>query len=186
MIFLVQVENDLGLAEDQLYTFGYNNLNALGTQANLDAITPWNPIALRGKTINQIGCGGYHTMFLCGTQVYCVGYNANGELGTGDSTGIQDVKEMTWLKEPIRHISCGHFSTVFITTDNRILVTGCNEGDSLGVGQNFKGNPYVFNVQEMKQFDFITENIFVGGYHWFVKTIRNDLYYTGKPRYENV
>src|SRR3989338_6440815 len=125
-------------------------------------------------------------MFLSGTKVYCVGYNANGELGTGDSSGIADVKEMTWLKEPIREIACGHFSTVFVTIDNRVLVTGCNEGDSLGVGQSFKGNPYVFNIQALKQFDGIVDSIFVGGYHWFVKTTRSELYFAGKPRYETI
>jgi alpha-tubulin suppressor-like RCC1 family protein len=181
MIFLVEVDKTSGV-EDQLFTFGKNSLNGLGAQPrNAETIIPWNPIALRGKKISQIACGGYHTLFLCGTKVYCVGYNSNGELGQIDSSSVADVKEMTWLEEPIRHISCGHFSTVFVTTDNKVLVTGCNEDNSLGVGESYNGRN-VRRILTLQHFDFLVDDVFVGAYHWLIKTKRHGLFYTGKPR----
>ena len=169
--------------EDILYVRGTNSLNAL---ADMPTSNPrpvrWRINRLKNKRIKMFACGGYHTLFLCGTKVYGVGYNANGELGTnvGDNSSVTRLKH---IQAPIRYIAAGHFHSVFVTTDNNVLCCGCNEGNCLGVGAAYDENAYIKEIVHLTQFDNRVSRVFVGAYHWFVLTNDEKLWMAGKPRY---
>ena len=80
--------------EGNLWTFGRNASGQLGHRDNTDINTPKiNPL----KDIQQVsyGCCGVHLIAKNSqNQIFVIGYNSNGQLGTGDTESLSIPKEI--------------------------------------------------------------------------------------------
>ena len=77
-------------SDNQVYCWGRGNYGQLGNNSTADSAVPVavnTSGVLAGKTIVAVGSGYYHTCALASdAQVYCWGWNTNGQLGNGSTT----------------------------------------------------------------------------------------------------
>jgi len=87
------------------------------------------------NNVKQVACGNGHTVFLLkdGT-VRTVGFNFDGECGTGNTTHPQ----LSLYKIPdlhnVKQVACGGFHTVFLLEDGTVKTVGANEDGQCGTG----------------------------------------------------
>jgi len=72
--------------DDQVMCCGDANHGQLGLDLealrNFDRITsPTELVSMRGKNIQMVACGKYHTLFLIDGQVWATGHNKEGQIG---------------------------------------------------------------------------------------------------------
>ena len=95
--------------------------------------------ALAGRRIVYVACGERHSVALSDQgEVICWGHGASGQLGLG--AGVTAAATPQLMQAPtlrgsrVVHVCCGHESTLFMTADKRLFVTGSGEYGLLGVG----------------------------------------------------
>ena len=119
--------------------------------ASLSSISPvMNVVGLGGqgimRNIKQVEGGLSFTVFLANTgDVYAVGDNTYGQLGTGNNTAaavptyMLGVNGVQYAKN-IVEISCGNYYTLLLARDTKVLATGYNVGGILGIGTTVSTN----------------------------------------------
>ena len=92
----------------------------IGTWANVNSFTPWPPGGSLGGAVpgnwSQMACGSLHTMAMsAGTyQVFTVGYNGNGQLGTGTTSNSSTFVALTgnWYQ-----MACGYNFSIALSSN---------------------------------------------------------------------
>jgi alpha-tubulin suppressor-like RCC1 family protein len=125
----------------KIFTRGFNSNGQIGTGIVLS-----NSLTLKFDTINnyftniginivEIASGETHSIFLTDTGViYGVGRNSEGQLGIGnffDTIVPVIITSLAGLN--IAKIYCGGYTTMFLTVDGRVYVTGRNTSGELGI-----------------------------------------------------
>ena len=113
---------------------GWGRLN--GTHSySLAKMDPLEIVIGSGKRLAKfIACGTDHTCILMtdGT-IWGTGYNNEGQLGTGNSTGVNGLTQMHIpLGKTPKYIACGQYNSFVLMTDNTIYGTGNNYYGNLG------------------------------------------------------
>ena len=135
---IVNVSNNLILLED-------------GSIYNIDSneLINYNPpvLILKGKNIEKISAGNWHTVALDENgKVYTWGYNGGGQLGDGTTTSsdipicISDISTSPLNKVKIKEISAGGEHTVAIDEEGKVYAWGSNGYGQLGDGTNDYSN----------------------------------------------
>jgi prepilin-type N-terminal cleavage/methylation domain-containing protein len=130
-----------GIASNyQAYCWGYNSYGQLGNNSTTDSPVPVPVITsgvLSGKTIVSIAVGQYHTCVLASDdQVYCWGYNVNGQLGNNTFTQspvpVAVNTSGVFSGKTIKAISSRGSDTCAIASDNQAYCWGSNGYGQLG------------------------------------------------------
>lgn len=86
----------------------------------------------------KLSAGGAHSGFLINGELYTVGRNNFGQLGTGISTG-DGINDRIVKVDPIRDIFSIHFNqnnSMAISQNGRVYTWGANSKGQLGIGNN--------------------------------------------------
>ena len=78
------------------------------------------------------GCT-FHVHSMLFAQVWATGWNANGQLGLGDTTN-RVLPEQLPAPTGVAHIAAGLYHTMFVCNDGRVWGTGKNGFGGLGLG----------------------------------------------------
>ena len=152
--FLVDINNDYAHtcaldSEGALYCWGRNIEGQLGNGTNFDSAVPValstsGPLA--GMKIIEIVAGYLHSCALTsGSQVYCWGWNGNGQFGNGtytdsnvpvpiDMSGVLDGKTLVKMTSAYRHVCV-------LDSDGLAYCWGANYDGELGDG-TYVTNPF--------------------------------------------
>ena len=128
-------EHTLILKNDgTLWGTGLNNEGELGL-GDTNSRTTFTQITTNANDVKEIYCGYNHTFILenDGTLWGC-GYNANGELGLGDTTNRYTFTEVTTNADDVKEIYCGQNHTVILKNDGTLWGSGRNDDSQLGLG----------------------------------------------------
>jgi len=139
----------------QVYAWGFNGDGELGIgndsgpqMCSADACS-MTPVAVQlpaGVTATGIAAGADHGLALTSTgQIYAWGYNRDGELGVGTSTGPQmciSSNPCSTSPVPVQlptgtaatAVASGHFFSMALTSTGQVYAWGENANGSLGVG----------------------------------------------------
>lgn len=115
--------------------WGSNTFGQLG-DGNLFTIstTPGAPSGLGGK-VAQVATGGYHSCALKENgRVFCWGYNARGQLGTGVAGGWETTPVQIDLPTRATAIAAGHEHTCAVLRNRTLACWGYNNEGQLGDG----------------------------------------------------
>lgn len=113
--------------------------------------------------------------------LYTMGYNADGELGTGDNN---DRNNPTGILIPggktITQVAGGRDHSLVVTTDGELYAMGDNQYGQLGTGDHDPRNkPTLIEVGEGKT----VAQVVAGDYHSLVMTTEGELYAMGSNDY---
>ena len=133
-------------------------------------------VTTNADDIKKIYCGYNHTLILKnnGTLWGC-GYNANGQLGLGDTTNRNTFIQVTTNTNDIKEIYCGGYYTFILKNDGTLWGTGQNNFGHLGLGDN--SHRYTF-TQITTNTDNI-KSVYGGGEYAFILKNDGTLWSTG-------
>ncbi|XP_059540570.1 RCC1 and BTB domain-containing protein 1 isoform X3 [Myotis daubentonii] len=126
--------------DDEVFVFGLNYSNCLGTGDNQSTLTPKKLEALCGKKIKSLSYGsGPHV--LLSTEdgvVYAWGHNGYSQLGNGTTNqGIAPIQVCTnLLIKQVIEVACGSHHSVALAADGEVYGWGYNGNGQLGLGNN--------------------------------------------------
>ncbi|XP_014392681.1 PREDICTED: RCC1 and BTB domain-containing protein 1 isoform X2 [Myotis davidii] len=126
--------------DDEVFVFGLNYSNCLGTGDNQSTLTPKKLEALCGKKIKSLSYGsGPHV--LLSTEdgvVYAWGHNGYSQLGNGTTNqGIAPIQVCTnLLIKQVVEVACGSHHSVALAADGEVYGWGYNGNGQLGLGNN--------------------------------------------------
>ena len=154
--------------DNTLWGCGNNDYGQLGLGDTNYRIT-FTQITTNTGDIKEIYCGSSYTLILKndGTLWGC-GYNANGELGLGDTTNRYTFTEVTTNADDVKEIYCGANHAFILENNGTLWCTGNNEYGQLGLGDT--NHRYTFtqvttNANDIKQ-------VYCGTNHTFI--LKND------------
>jgi len=138
------------------------------------------PPSVRARSVS---CGHSHTVVVgSDNQVYALGSNEHGELGTGDTALRTNLTRML-VDEPVEAAVGGKEFTLILTTSNKLLwcgsleVDGVNEENEANVGQVL--TPREIPFRDRLQPKEIITKICAGAQHVLVLTNHNRLFSAG-------
>ena len=110
---------------------------------------PLTRFSLQGQDILSIKCGAIHTLLLTkNDQIYGWGSDQSGQLGSSHLICFTPHKiSFSFMDKHIRKIYCGKYFT-FVTTQEKIFVTGMNGPGQLGLDR--RGTCYGFVELQQK------------------------------------
>ena len=121
----------------KVYCCGNNSNGQLGQNNTTQLLVPTiinNTIST--KTITNIGCGSFYTMFLDSTGiVYSCGLNTNGQLGHNNTTQLlvpTVIEYFVTNNIKITNIACGDSYTIFFDSNGKLYSCGNNSSGQLG------------------------------------------------------
>ncbi|XP_050008212.1 RCC1 and BTB domain-containing protein 1 isoform X3 [Alexandromys fortis] len=126
--------------KDEVFVFGLNYSNCLGTGDNQSTLVPKRLEALCGKKIKSLSYGsGPHV--LLSTEdgvVYAWGHNGYSQLGNGTTNqGIAPVQVCTnLLIKQVVEVACGSHHSMALAADGEVYGWGYNGNGQLGLGNN--------------------------------------------------
>ncbi|XP_059540569.1 RCC1 and BTB domain-containing protein 1 isoform X2 [Myotis daubentonii] len=124
--------------DDEVFVFGLNYSNCLGTGDNQSTLTPKKLEALCGKKIKSLSYGsGPHV--LLSTEdgvVYAWGHNGYSQLGNGTTNqGIAPIQVCTnLLIKQVIEVACGSHHSVALAADGEVFAWGYNNCGQVGSG----------------------------------------------------
>ncbi|WP_249901538.1 S-layer homology domain-containing protein [Paenibacillus sp. PK3_47] len=125
------------LEDGSVYAWGYNSNGQLG---NGTTTTPQLlPVQVNGlpsgvKAV-QVSGGYRHTLIVMENgDVYAMGYNSNGQLGTGNTTNSTTAVKVTGLPAPARKAVAGLYSSLVLLNNGTVYGFGSNSNGVLGLG----------------------------------------------------
>ncbi|XP_059000409.1 RCC1 and BTB domain-containing protein 1 isoform X3 [Mustela lutreola] len=125
---------------DEVFVFGLNYSNCLGTGDNQSTLVPKKLEALCGKKIKSLSYGsGPHV--LLSTEdgvVYAWGHNGYSQLGNGTTNqGIAPIQVCTnLLIKQVVEVACGSHHSMALAADGEVYGWGYNGNGQLGLGNN--------------------------------------------------
>ncbi|CAI2374052.1 unnamed protein product [Moneuplotes crassus] len=122
-----------------VYSWGMNTMGQCGLDTEDKIISePTQLQTLISDEIKGIACGMAHSFFLTNEgNLYCCGWNQNGQLGYGEADKSLRKPYRLYLKEDekFQYISCGGCHTIMITKETgKAYTTGLNSCGQLGLG----------------------------------------------------
>lgn len=120
--------------DGKLYGMGYNYYGQLGIATNWQNSNSLPVPTYIMDGVKQVACGYHHTLILMSNgDLYSTGYNAHGELGTGDSTHRwQPIKVMSGVEL----VAAGAYHSVAIKANGDMYTCGYNRYGQLARSQN--------------------------------------------------
>ncbi|XP_030420591.1 RCC1 and BTB domain-containing protein 1 isoform X2 [Gopherus evgoodei] len=123
---------------DEVFVFGLNCSNCLGTGDNQSTIVPKKLEALCGKKINNLSYGsGPHVILSTEDgEVYAWGHNGYSQLGNGTTNqGITPVQVCTnLLIKRVIEVACGSHHSMALSSDGDVYAWGYNNCGQVGSG----------------------------------------------------
>ncbi|XP_027731386.1 X-linked retinitis pigmentosa GTPase regulator isoform X4 [Vombatus ursinus] len=156
--------------EGELYTFGEPENGKLGLSPEQlkNHRIPQLVLGIPGK-VNQVACGGGHTVVLTEEEVYTFGLGQFGQLGLG--TFIFETSQPKVIKhlqnQKIRYIACGENHTALISDTGHMYTFGDGRHGKLGLGQENFTNQFVPTLCS-NFLKFIVRLVACGGCHMLV------------------
>ena len=137
-----------------LWSTGYNGYGQLGL-GDYTNRTTFTQITTNADDVKSVYCGGYHTLILKndGTLWGC-GYNANGQLGLGDTNYRNIFTEIITNTDDIKSVCCGGDHTFILKNDGTLWGTGYNANGQLGLGDTNYRNTFTqvtTNADDIKE-----------------------------------
>lgn len=164
--------------EDGIYCFGKNYLNELGVSEEmrgsseifkkLDSI---EDIGFHANKIIKIKGGDGHTIFMDNSnQLFSVGNNSFGQLGTGNKAdNCQKISKINFDLDTIVDFDVNSFFAVFKTSKNKLYGFGCNTDGELGVEEQCSiREPVEIDLSRVKE---DIKNVRVGNDFVIVETL---------------
>ncbi|XP_029324754.1 RCC1 and BTB domain-containing protein 1 isoform X2 [Mus caroli] len=125
---------------DEVFVFGLNYSNCLGTGDNQSTLVPKKLEALCGKKIKSLSYGsGPHVLLTTEDGVvYAWGHNGYSQLGNGTTNqGIAPVQVCTnLLIKQVVEVACGSHHSMALAADGEVYGWGYNGNGQLGLGNN--------------------------------------------------
>ncbi|WP_166837692.1 InlB B-repeat-containing protein [Rheinheimera pleomorphica] len=145
----------------ELSCWGTNTHGALGNGTNQRMLLPDKVIAL-GDSVSQVATGLYHSCALNSAgQVYCWGFNDNGELGLGHYDSQYEPVAVPGLAAPVSQIAANLGKSCFIDGGGGLSCVGANWFGQLGDGsEETRTTPVA-----VQGFSSGTVQVATGGYH---------------------
>ncbi|OXB62048.1 hypothetical protein ASZ78_013421 [Callipepla squamata] len=125
---------------DEVFVFGLNCSNCLGTGDSQSTIVPKKLEALCGKKISSLSYGSGPHVVLCTEdgEVYAWGHNGYSQLGNGATNqGVTPVQVCTnLLLKKVVEVACGSHHSMALSFDGDVYGWGYNGNGQLGLGNN--------------------------------------------------
>ncbi|XP_068921785.1 X-linked retinitis pigmentosa GTPase regulator isoform X4 [Petaurus breviceps papuanus] len=156
--------------EGELYTFGEPENGKLGLSPEQlkNHRIPQLVLGIPGK-VNQVACGGGHTVALTEEEVYTFGLGQFGQLGLG--TFIFETSEPKVIKhlqnQKIHYVACGENHTALISDTGHMYTFGDGRHGKLGLGQENFTNQFVPTLCS-NFLKFVVRLVACGGCHMLV------------------
>ncbi|PKU34565.1 rcc1 and btb domain-containing protein 1 [Limosa lapponica baueri] len=123
---------------DEVFVFGLNCSNCLGTGDNQSTIVPKKLEALCGKKISSLSYGSGPHVVLCTEdgEVYAWGHNGYSQLGNGTTNqGITPLQVCTnLLVKKVVEVACGSHHSMALSFDGDLYAWGYNNCGQVGSG----------------------------------------------------
>uniref|UniRef100_A0A803VUK3 RCC1 and BTB domain containing protein 1 n=1 Tax=Ficedula albicollis TaxID=59894 RepID=A0A803VUK3_FICAL len=123
---------------DEVFVFGLNCSNCLGTGDNQSTIVPKKLEALCGKKISSLSYGSGPHVVLCTEdgEVFAWGHNGYSQLGNGTTNqGITPVQVCTnLLIKKVVEVACGSHHSMALSLDGDLYAWGYNNCGQVGSG----------------------------------------------------
>jgi alpha-tubulin suppressor-like RCC1 family protein len=124
------------IGDGTVQCWGNNDKGQLGINSNVKSDTPATVHVI--NQIVAITAGGYHTCAIraSGYEVFCWGYNSNGQLGDGTTTDRPEPVQvyLGGLVRLTKNMTAGGFHTCAIVWDMSVTCWGMNNDGQLGIG----------------------------------------------------
>lgn len=121
-----------------VYTWGLGNNGRLGHGNESDAVVPCLVAALQGKSVVDVACGSYHTVFVTATgEAFACGDNQGGQCGVLGEFSVPTPQRMhVTCDRRVVQAACGRHHTIllFETGDAAAYGTGLALGVGCGYG----------------------------------------------------
>ncbi|XP_068921784.1 X-linked retinitis pigmentosa GTPase regulator isoform X3 [Petaurus breviceps papuanus] len=158
------------VTKGELYTFGEPENGKLGLSPEQlkNHRIPQLVLGIPGK-VNQVACGGGHTVALTEEEVYTFGLGQFGQLGLG--TFIFETSEPKVIKhlqnQKIHYVACGENHTALISDTGHMYTFGDGRHGKLGLGQENFTNQFVPTLCS-NFLKFVVRLVACGGCHMLV------------------
>jgi alpha-tubulin suppressor-like RCC1 family protein len=121
----------------ELYYWGWNSFCENGERV-FDLV--YEPIKISNLLFKMVKCGHLHMMALTTDgKLYVQGGNFSGQLGIPNTSYELELTEMKELPNTtFKYITCGHFSSAAVTSENKLYVWGANDYRHLGLNDDVK------------------------------------------------
>ncbi|XP_041067079.1 X-linked retinitis pigmentosa GTPase regulator [Carcharodon carcharias] len=156
--------------DGQLYAFGESDNGKLGLLLDhpINHRIPQPVSGISGK-VNQVSCGGDHTIVLAEEDVYAFGFGQFGQLGHGTfifESSLPKVVEHL-KKKNVRFISCGENHTAVVTGNGLLYTFGDGRHGKLGLGEENFTNQFKPTLCS-KFLKLAVQSVACGGCHMLV------------------
>ncbi|NP_001017352.2 RCC1 and BTB domain-containing protein 1 [Xenopus tropicalis] len=123
---------------NEVFVFGMNSSNCLGTGDNQSTIIPRRLDVLCGKRIVDLSYGSGPHILVCNEdgEVYSWGHNGYSQLGNGNAIqGVAPVQVcMELLAKKVIQVACGSHHSMALTSDGEVFCWGYNNCGQVGSG----------------------------------------------------
>uniref|UniRef100_A0A6Q2X281 BTB domain-containing protein n=1 Tax=Esox lucius TaxID=8010 RepID=A0A6Q2X281_ESOLU len=124
--------------DDEVFVFGLNCSNCLGTGDSQSTIVPKKLDFLRGKKVVSLSYGsGPHVLLVTEEgELFAWGHNGYSQLGNGTTNqGVAPILVSTNLQnKKIREVACGSHHSLALTHDGEVFAWGYNNCGQVGSG----------------------------------------------------
>ena len=184
----------------QLYTWGNWKYCGISSRTQRDIFSPIKIDALSNLIFESvsIGPGGYHTMALTTTgELYTWGHNRVGQLGkpiNNENNEIYSylsrIPDKVKTVDNIVAISAGWGHSAILTSNGKVLLSGRNSSEQLGIpisdcSVNYRGHPYICKFTEIN-LPYFSKFIKCGGEHTIVFNNNRELYAWGDNEFNQL
>ncbi|XP_023655081.1 RCC1 and BTB domain-containing protein 1 isoform X1 [Paramormyrops kingsleyae] len=124
--------------EDEVYAFGLNCSNCLGTGDSQSSIFPKKVECLSGKKVVSLsyGSGPHVLLATAGGELFAWGHNGYSQLGNGTTNqGLSPILVTSNLaSKEVTEVACGSHHSMALTSDGEVFAWGYNNCGQVGSG----------------------------------------------------